>query len=271
MQLQERTKNKEPGFGPDIPDMFCSLEEARNSLDWNWTSCIHYINAKEGEENLLRQRDPLETSRHLYGGGMEKWLRAFHAFLQNFGKSLNNKSLQAARTLEISQTFAMIFLDMQVYEVMTDETVWDQYTERMEKVVSLGSLIVNSTSCDHITQKRGPEFSLDMNIVAPLYGVAHRCRHPAIRRKAVALLYAAPRQEGIWDSVLTARVAERLIHIEEEGLGNITCPQDVPDWARISDVSVKFDLQGRLGTINYSRQRSPLEKVRAPVTEELRW
>jgi len=160
---------------------------------------------------------------------------------------------------------------MKMCQALIDETLWDQYTERMEKIVSLGSLIVNSISCEHIAQKRGPEFSLDMNIVAPLYGIAHRCRHPVIRRKAVALLYAAPRQEGIWDSILTARVAERLIHIEEEGLGNVTCPEDVPDWARISDVSVKFDLQGRLGMISYSRRRSPLETVRAPVTEEIKW
>ncbi|KAK4690572.1 hypothetical protein P7C71_g6246, partial [Lecanoromycetidae sp. Uapishka_2] len=165
----------------------------------------------------------------------------------------------------------MVFLDLRTYEAMNDETVWDEYTERLERIVFLGSLIVNSHSCDHITQKRGPEFSLDMNIVAPLYVVAHRCRHPVIRRKAIALLYAAPRQEGIWDSILTARVAEKLIHIEEEGLGNITCPADVPDWARISEVSVKFDLQERSGTISYSRKRTPLERVRAPVIEEIRW
>lgn len=271
MSLRERTENKEPGFGADIPNMFCSLEEARNSLDWQWTSFIQYINDIEDDAGRLRQKDPLEEERAKYCNVMDQWLTAFHAFLQNCGKSLDNKSIQAARTLKISQTFAMIYLDMRTYDAMIDETVWDSYTESMEKVVSLGSLIVNSHSCDHITQKRGPEFSLDMNIVAPLYAVAHRCRHPAIRRKAVALLYAAPRQEGIWDSILTARVAERLIHIEEQGLGNVTCPEDVPDWARISDVSVKFDLQGRLGTISYSRKRSPLETVRAPVMEEITW
>lgn len=272
MSLRERaSSNKEPGFGPDIPKMFCSLEEARNSLDWQWTAFIQYINDKEDEASLMVARDLQEKERAVYRGVMEQWLGSFHAFLQNFGKSLDNRSIQAARTLEISQTFAMIYLDLRTHDAMIDETVWDKYTERMEKVVSLGSLIVNSHSCDHITQKRGPEFSLDMNIVAPLYGVAHRCRHPAIRRKAVALLYAAPRQEGIWDSILTARVAERIIRIEEEGLGNVTCPEDVPDWARMSDVAVKFDLQGRLGTISYSRKRSPLEMVRAPVMEEITW
>ena len=98
-----------------------------------------------------------------------------------------------------------------------------------------------------------------------------KCRHPVIRRKAVSLLYTAPRQEGVWDSILTARVAERLIGIEEAGLGTVVSCEDVPDWARISDVEVKFDLHGRLGTVKYSRQRSPLEKVRDTVMESVRW
>ena len=98
-----------------------------------------------------------------------------------------------------------------------------------------------------------------------------KCRHPVVRRKAISLLYAAPRQEGVWDSILTARVAERLIGIEEAGLGTVTTCEDVPDWARISDVSVEFDLQGRLGTVKYSRQRSPLVKVRDTVMVLVRW
>ncbi len=97
---------------------------------------------------------------------------------------------------------------------------------------------------------------------------AHKCRHPVIRRKAVALLYSSPRQEGVWDSILTARVAERLIGIEEAGLGKVTRCEDIPDWARISDVEVSFNRQGRVGTVRYSRPRSPLEKVREYVSSK---
>ena len=94
---------------------------------------------------------------------------------------------------------------------------WDRFTARYEHIVELASLIVEPNP-DGNTQKQRPEFSQDMNTVGPLYAVAHRCRDPVIRRKAVAILYAAPRQEGVWDSMLTARVAEKVISIEEEGL-----------------------------------------------------
>ena len=145
-------------------------------------------------------------------------LVAFQAFLQDHGKSLNSRGLQAARTLEISHSFAMIYLSASTVNPFIDEMVWDGFIERYEHVVPLAALIIESSTSDNCTRKRGPDFTLDMNIVAPLYIVAHKCRHPVIRRKAVSLLYAAPRQEGVWDSILSARVAERLIGIEETGL-----------------------------------------------------
>lgn len=282
MLLKKCPRDMEKGFCPEIPAVFNSLDQARNSLDYHWNNCIEFLNELEAnavylKNTEIRGRGPLdtlrstETVRQESFDVFERWLIAFQAFLQNRGKSLNSKGLQAARTLEISHSFGMIYLNVSTVNVFNDETAWDMFTEHYEHVVDLAAMIVKSSTHDESMEKRGPDFTLDMNIVAPLYAVAHKCRHPVIRRKAVSLLYAAPRQEGIWDSILTARVAGRLIDIEEDGLGNVTRCEDVPDWARISDVEVKFDLQGRLGTVKYSRQRSPLEKVRDTVMESVSW
>ena len=282
MPLKRRPRDAEKGFCPEIPAAFTSLEQARNSLDYHWNGCIDFLNEVENstryqKSSETKDQEPLdafgktEVVRQEYFDFFERWLVAFQALLHNHGKSLDSRGLQAARTLEISHSFAMIYLNPSAVNVFNDETSWDMFTEHYERVVTLAALIIKSSNCDKVTKKRGPDFTLDMNIVAPLYAVAHKCRHPVIRRKAVSLLYAGPRQEGIWDSILTARVAERLIGIEEAGLGNVTRCEDIPDWARISDVEVKFDLQGRLGTVKYSRQRSPLEKVRDTVMESVRW
>ena len=282
MLLKQRPRDIDKGFCPEIPMVFDSLEQARNSLDYQWNSCIEFLNNVENnawgaESTGLRGHGPLDvlrtadTARHKIFDILERWLVAFLAFQQRYGKSLDRSGLQAARTLQISHSVAMIFMTASTVQVSQDETVWDGLTEHFEHVVSLAALIIDASFCDKFTRKIGSDFSLDMNTVAPLYAVAHKCRHPIIRRKAVSLLYAAPRQEGIWDSVTTARVAERLIGIEESGLGNVTRCEDVPDWARISDVEVKFDLQERQGTVKYSRQRSPLEKVRDTVTDLVRW
>ncbi len=69
------------------------------------------------------------------------------------------------------------------------------------------------------------------------YSTVTRCRHPLVRRKALALLQRSNRQEGVWHSIGCAAVGERLIKIEEEGLG-ITIPlplslsaTDLDKWA----------------------------------------
>ena len=202
----------------------------------------------------------------------QKWLVAFRAFMQSYGRSLDSRGLQAARYLEISYCMATMFTDVSiVHRTGHDETIWDNFTKRFEQVVDLATSIVESLSCDKSTQDRGAEFSLDMHTIPHLYTVVHKCRHPIVRRKAVSLLFAAPRQEGVWDSILTARGAERLIAIEESGLGNVTCCEDVPDWARVSDVRVNFHLHERHGTVTFSRRRSPLEKVRETVMDTFRW
>ena len=272
----------EKGFCPQIPTAFVSLEQARNSLDYHWNSCVEFLNkieknAQDAKSTGIKGHGPLDTVKtiemvrqHIHDT-FEKWLTAFQAFLLRLGRPLDSNGLQAARCLEISHSIANLFLRVSTVNVAHDETAWDMFTKRFEHIVNMAASVVESSIRDKSTQKKAPDFSLDMHTVGPLYAVAHRCRHPIIRRKAVSLLYAAPRQEGVWDSVLTARVAERLISIEESGLGNITRCEDVPDWARISDVEVKLELQECRGTIKYSRQRSPLEKVRDTVMDVIRW
>ena len=281
MLLKKRPRDLKTGFCSEIPTAFTSLEQARNSLDYHWNRWIRFLNELEknwqAKSPLLRGQGPLdalratEAVRQACFDTCEKWLVAFQAFLQKYGNSVDSKGLSAARTLQISHSSAMIFLNASTVNAVSDETVWDRFTEQYEHILNLAALIIKSSDCDKLTKIQGPDFTLDMHLVAPLYVVAHKCRHPVLRRKAVSLLYAAPRQEGIWDSNLTARAAERLIGIEEDGLGNVTCCEDVPDWARISDVEVKFDVQGRFGTIRYSRQRSPLEKVRDTVMQSVQW
>ena len=282
MLLKKRPRDIEKGFCSEVPAAFTSLEQARNSLDFHWNNCIDFLN--EFEKNVVHEKgtaikangplDILRTidiARELIFDILERWLVAFQAFLRNHETVLDTRGLQAARTLQISHSFAIIYLNVTTVNVFNDETAWDHFTKHFEDVVNLAALIVEPSTSENSKHKRGHDFTLDMNTVAPLYAVAHKCRHPVIRRKAVSLLYKAPRQEGIWDSVVTARVAERLIGIEESGLGNVTCCEDVPDWARISDVDVKFDLLERLGTVKYSRQRSPLEKVRDAVVDSISW
>jgi hypothetical protein len=85
------------------------------------------------------------------------------------------------------------------------------------------------------------KFTFDAQIVKPLYTVACECPSSVLRRQAIALLLAKPRREGLWDAVLSAKIAEWVMGVEEEDVEN----GYVSDDARIRDLKVKANLQAR--------------------------
>ena len=287
LNLPRHRRNKIPCFGPEIPNVFSTLDEARNNLDWhhNMGENFTYEVQKQGYIEWIRSlKGPSDTwpvESQCFAATLEQWYAAFKTFLLRAGESLDNRQLQAARILEINYIFLKLFVCCEAENVMqfrrrpndgidfwNSQMTLDLFHPLFERVVALASLVVDSTPASQVSV---PQFCLDTNVVAPLYAVAHRCRDPYIRRKAVSLLRKAPRREGIWDSVLTTKAAEIVIAAEEEGLGEITSSADVPGWARISDVQVKFDMEGRLGTLVFSRPRNATEKVSPTVVETFRW
>lgn len=82
-----------------------------------------------------------------------------------------------------------------------------------------------------------PVFTVAMDIVSPLFLISARCRDSNLRRRALAMLKICGRKEGIWDSYLSAKVAEKIIELEESGAS-----QDghIPESARIYELDVRL-------------------------------
>jgi len=178
--------------------------------------------------------------------------------------------------------------------VLDDQMLWDGYNDVFERIVDLADSILQTTafwdgsngttSGDNspsspmtrgsLSPSASPLFTLDGGIVGPLYDISRRCRDPRIRRRAIHLLYTYPRQEGMWDGVLAARVAERVVAIEEGGVVGgpvLASSADVPDWARISEVNPIFDLEGRKAVLCYARRGDAFSEVRIPCQEVIEW
>lgn len=51
-----------------------------------------------------------------------------------------------------------------------------------------------------------------------------------MRREAIDLMFASPRQEGMWDGVLSARLGRWIVSCEEEGLPPPELPADRGKW-----------------------------------------
>ncbi|KAH8591609.1 hypothetical protein B0O99DRAFT_519239 [Bisporella sp. PMI_857] len=101
----------------------------------------------------------------------------------------------------------------------TSEMVYDAYLADFRSIVAAASRLISAASnpsARNINQP--PRYAFEAGIIPPLHVVATKCRHPYVRREAVSLLFASPRQEGMWDGVLTARIGEWITRCEEDGL-----------------------------------------------------
>ncbi|KAL8868452.1 MAG: hypothetical protein Q9198_008173 [Flavoplaca austrocitrina] len=277
MSLPKTKRNAHPGFCPDIPAAFHSLEEARNCLDYQWNLCArsavdfpyrkHMMEGTESQEH----RDVFDVGRTHFQAVYNTWMTVFQNFLERNVATMNSKSLQGAMVLKMQGQLAAMYQEMDTLQLLHDETGWDEVIPMFDNLVDLVAAIIDSQKATDEKLLHKPTFQLDQSTISPLFTVGHKCRDPVLRRKAISMLYSAPRQEGVWDSILTARACERIMDLEEEGLGEVKCAADIPDWRRISDIEVSFDLQARRGEIKMSRLRSRHSNVREPVTDVFEW
>ncbi|EPE32343.1 Zn2/Cys6 DNA-binding protein [Glarea lozoyensis ATCC 20868] len=144
-------------------------------------------------------------------------LMAFHnAFRPILDESIQNDGTiinPAAILVSLYQRYTAILLSV-ILE--GSEMVYDNHLSDFQYIVNTCRLLAESIVSTQLP--RMPRFSLDTGIVLPLSLVANRCRDRTLRREAIDLLFANPRQEGMWDSILVARVGSWISSWEEEGL-----------------------------------------------------
>lgn len=166
----------------------------------------------------------LEAWQHNALTTTKRWSDAFERLVELRGDTLSEKEKSGVTILRIQQELALTSLKLK-RTVVDDQTMWDEFLPSFTYIVELASSLTLASTAS---------FSLDLGIIGPLYEVASRCRDPIIRREAIRLLKRTQRQEGVWNASLTAMVAERVVAIEEEGLGDVRCCADVPDCELIS-------------------------------------
>ena len=96
------------------------------------------------------------------------------------------------------------------------EMVYDVFLPDFKHIVHMCALLITSHSSAQ--KPLNHRFTFEVGIVPPLHVTATKCRDPVVRREAVGLLFASPRQEGMWDGVLSARIGKWICSCEEDGL-----------------------------------------------------
>ncbi|KAK7888082.1 hypothetical protein LTR67_008959 [Exophiala xenobiotica] len=300
-----------------IPDSFATIEEASVCLDEFEHYTLHQVRdaalAVEKEtpytEFVVRFENVVARNKRL----TRRWRSAAAKFLAAEGDSLSPTHLRL-KVIDTSFSIGMgsvgecdfdrymdefkqivdwseLYLKALAAPVADQNTMWRESTPRSN---TTPASTPSPTPSDHSqpSQKLRPRplmpkpemrlcptFSVSAGVILRLQMVALKCRDPLIRRRALRLIQISNRREGLLDSQIVGKFAERIISIEEEqalrilrsdghDIQQLTGAAQVPLQARVEVRGVQLGLH-KQGEVSYIIQ-DPAGMARA-VTETMSW
>ncbi|ESZ91082.1 hypothetical protein SBOR_8545 [Sclerotinia borealis F-4128] len=215
-----------------IPKTFTSFSEAQQCWDFLMDRTLQYYRRTLFDRKYASAKsdtpDEIAQQYATYAARLDEFEQAFNPIL-NSSISLEGIVLnQAAIVLIIHLKATAITLSA---VTSTSEMVYDSFMNDFQYIVRAAELLIIKSEANP-SASISSRFSFDIGIVPPLHVVATKCREPNIRRRAVKLLFRSPRQEGMWDGILSARICRWIISCEEDGLDvpmRLKSPDAQPD------------------------------------------
>lgn len=134
-------------------------------------------------------------------------------------QALEATSVQDRRGLDLLgvkylHTNARLLVDSGSLYPDYSELGWDRCLGLFERILALSTLIVRQEAASNLPGL--PVTSLDEPAINPsLWLTAVRCRHPLLRRWALAMMRSARKLDGAWMSSSAGAAAEKIIQVEE--------------------------------------------------------
>lgn len=256
--LDQILDDKASGYHEDIPLIFTSLEQARNSQDHIRTSAMRLVKSAASQPSFsdpAKRALTLEALKSLNLVRLQQWSTAFNSFIQN-NADFDVAGQVAIHVLQMYHIRTCVVMGVDEDRSFADGTVWDQYEPQFESIVSHAASINElQIRCCEKEGRRQSTFSLDAGVGFPLFFVASASRDGALRRRAIELLRAVDRQEGVMNSLLAARILERFVSIEEEGLvgrSGFLRSSEVPRENRLAGMKAEWVTDRRMH-LSYTR------------------
>jgi hypothetical protein len=207
-----------------MPAKFKDISDARRSLSAIMNYCVTLTCYSGPVESFTSNGSPQDDAWEkviaqlpTLKGTYDAWNDAFERLLQTQeGASADRR---AVLSLEIDYLLAITWTFGKTHRKKTE---WDQSNGHFATIVALAEeLLLLDVSTE-------PHFSLNSCALRALQWVASICRLPLVRRKAIQLLSAHPRQEGLWNGRRAAKIGEAIMNLEETRLSSLPVEQRVP-------------------------------------------
>lgn len=155
--------------------------------------------------------------------------------------------LRSTRLIQAVSLLSMYFTTTSIWHATCLERAqisYDVHRPQFKQILEAAELYINLSEGQPQSEIL---FTFEMGLVPPLYFTAARCRFPALRRRAVALMRRAPGKEGMWDRAEMVGIADKVIGMEEGKGMDFMDENCVPDEAaRFHDVEFVRE-EGRPG------------------------
>jgi hypothetical protein len=177
---------------------------------------------------------------------LDTWRNQLDGLIERM-QTVDNPARQDAVNMLLVQ-YKVIYIWLRVCTT-GGEMAADSYFDDFEELVHYAEKLVRPG----VGMATPQPLSFEIQLLAPLYDTALKCRHPTIRRRALELLQSVPWREGIWNAHHAYVTARRVIELEEGTLDEQGLPDEtsrlrglpLPDErSRISSLGeLPFDFQ----------------------------
>ncbi|CAG8244994.1 unnamed protein product [Penicillium salamii] len=225
---------------PNVPSSYSSFISARIDFDRTMNYIFSYLETSQCPDTTR----PTQASMDV----LCQWKAALDT--STFPEERLTLQMRTRNLLEMYFHVSAVIIE--TYHAQT-ESIFDQHTPRFQIIVDLAETLAHT--CVEMSEDYSLLFSFDLGIIPPMFLVASRCRHPIIRRKAIALMLQSPMYHGIWQDRYSGLCAQRIMEIEEQNTEIIMDRITVPEDQRIRKVSA--DLQEKESEITMQFVRSP--------------
>ena len=237
-----------PGFAQDavlyeenvskipIPMEFTTLNEAKEIFILVMNTTLNLANrAKDrlvfaeteperDENGVFRHRETYEASmkfamdmRTITGEcelALTQWMEAFDALYRRTSSSRSSQDIQSISVLHLIYT---CLYSLFARDIADGEMGYDHHVQAFNDAVSHALVAIRQHHRHQQQQQnRRPMFSLGLGVVTPLYFIATKCRHRAVRESAIHAMSVAPLQEGIWGPASAPKTTRALVDMEEQ-------------------------------------------------------
>ncbi|KAK0722907.1 hypothetical protein B0T26DRAFT_239941 [Lasiosphaeria miniovina] len=215
----------------EVPSVFNGIDDVRYALYDFMDECLRFAKksrpAKSGDASP-EELHAFENEQHYLLGKLAKFNVSFSLYQSTKSRDAPPGALAL---IQIHVHTVYIWISTALSK---NETVFDNYVSTFSAIIPLAAAFMDTLLAprarDHPSGKAAASctpsaadtrrfsavFTFEMHIIAPLYFVATRCRHPLIRRAALELLRRNPtRRENVWRANVMANLAEHTIRLEE--------------------------------------------------------